>query len=134
MREDNLKELMITKFYASPKNKQKELLEMYLQTTNDKDKIIDFLNDKKITDESKNISEKDYIYIDITTSVYPTIHKEYYQQNDLIVNEQYIRVFVNHINPITGYINVTYFTSLTIESAQDVYPGYLPKQTDIIIA
>jgi|688.fasta_scaffold97881_1 hypothetical protein len=134
MTEENLSELMITKFYASPKNKQTELLKMYLQTTSNKDRLIDYLNGKKITDETMNISEKDYIYIDISTSVYPSINKEYYQQNDLIVNDQYIRVYVNHINPVTGYINIRYFTSLTIESTQDVYPGYLTKQTDIIIA
>jgi hypothetical protein len=98
----------------------------------DKDMLVDFLNEKKLRNDEKHFQEGDYIYVPLTVSSYPGPNKKYYEDNALLVNDLYIRVLVEHINPITGYVGLMLITDNSeVESVIDVYPGHIPNQKEI---
>lgn len=111
MTDENITNLLLTKFFASPKANQTKLLKFVFSSINQKDYLVDTLDNKKLTCNDKNFKEGDDILIDINISIYPPIDKKYYQDNALILNDLYIRVQVVHINPINGYIALKVMTS-----------------------
>jgi hypothetical protein len=134
MTKENMSDLLTTKFYSAPKERQKKLLEFFLDYQTDKDTIVDFLNEKKIKNQEKHFEEGDYIYVPITITAYPSPYKKYYEDNALLVNDLYIRVLVKHINPITKYAGLLLITDKNeIESVVEVYPSYIPNQKEIEI-
>ncbi len=125
-------DLLATKFYSSSKGVQKKLLKFMLDNVSDKDTLVDFLNEKKLINDEKNFQEGDYIYVPVTVSSYPGPYKKYYEDNALLVNDLYIRVLVEHINPITKYVGLVLITdSSSKEEVVDVYPSYIPDQKEI---
>lgn len=132
MTKENLQDLLITKFYSAPKKLQEILLGMMLENAPDKDKVVDFLNGKKLHNQEKNFSEKDFIYISTDVSCYPRINKKYYEDNDLIINDLYIRVQVSHFNPITGYTCIKIYTENNKEEVVDIYTSYIPDQKEVL--
>lgn len=134
MTKENLADLLATKFYSASNETQKRLLKFLLEDVSDKDRLVDFLNEKKLINEDKNFQEGDYIYVPLTVSAYPGPYKKYYEDNALLVNDLYIRVLVEHINPITGYVGLVLVTDNSLaESVVDVYPNYIPNQTEITL-
>lgn len=134
MTKENLADLLATKFYSASNETQKRLLKFLLENVSDKDMLVDFLNEKKLINEDKNFQEGDYIYVPLTVSAYPGPYKKYYEDNALLVNDLYIRVLVEHINPITGYVGLVLVTDNSLaESVVDVYPNYIPNQTEITL-
>ena len=111
MTDENITNLLLTKFFASPKANQTKLLKFVFSSINQKDYLVDTLDNKKLTCNDKNFKEGDDILIDINISIYPPIDKKYYQDNALILKDLYIRVQVVHINPINGYIALKVMTS-----------------------
>lgn len=105
-----------------------------LGNLSEQDKIVDFLNGKNLKNEEKNYKEQDYIYVPFDISSYPKINKKYYEDNELIVNNLYIRVLVSYINPVTGYTGIQVVTENSDEeSVIDVYPSYIPNQKQIAL-
>jgi hypothetical protein len=134
MTKENLADLLETKFYSAPKVTQQRLLKFLLENVSDKDMLVDFLNEKKLRNNEKHFQEGDYIYVPLTVSSYPGPYKKYYEDNALIVNDLYIRVLVEHINPITGYTGLALITdSSEITAVVDVYTSYIPNQKEITI-
>ena len=134
MTKENTLDLLVTKFYSSPKDRQHKLLSFCLDNAPDKNKLIDFLNGKNLYNEDKDFYEKDFIYVPLSVTCYPGPYKKYYEENLLIVNDLYIRVQVNHINPITGYTGLILVTgSNEKEEVVDVYSSYIPNQKEIKI-
>lgn len=134
MNKETIQDLLVTKFYASPKDKQSKLLEYMLENANNKDQIVDFLNGKKLRHDERGFAEKDYILVPTGVTSYPHIDVNYYRDNDLIINDVYIRVQVNHINPITGYIGLNVvLESSPEEGVVEVYYGNIPNQKQIKI-
>jgi hypothetical protein len=132
MTKENMADLLATKFYSSSKGVQKKLLKFMLDNVSDKDALVDFLNEKKLINDEKNFQEGDYIYVPVTVSSYPGPYKKYYEDNALLVNDLYIRVLVEHINPITKYVGLVLITdSSSTEEVVDVYPSYIPDQKEI---
>ena len=127
-------DLLATKFYSASKETQQRLLKFLLENVSDKDMLVDFLNEKKLRNDDKHFQEGDYIYVPLTVSSYPGPNKKYYEDNALLVNDLYIRVLVEHINPITGYVGLMLITdSSEVESVVDVYSGHIPNQKEIQI-
>jgi hypothetical protein len=134
MNKETIQDLLVTKFYASPKDRQSKLLEYMLENANNKDQIVDFLNGKKLRHDERGFAEKDYILVPTGVTSYPHIDVNYYRDNDLIINDVYIRVQVNHINPITGYIGLNVvLESSPEEGVVEVYYGNIPNQKQIKI-
>ena len=134
MTKENLKDLLTTKFYNAPKNTQERLLKFLLDNVSDKDMLVDFLNEKKLRHEDKHFQEGDYIYVPINVSSYPPLYTKYYKDNALLVNDLYIRVLVEHINPMTGYVGLVLVTDKSEkESVVECYPSYIPNQKEIQI-
>ncbi len=127
-------DLLATKFYSASKNRQQKLLKFLLENAPDKDRIVDFLNEKKLKNDEKHFEEGDYIYVPLSVTSYPGPYKKYYEDNALVVNDLYIRVLVEHINPITGYVGLVLITdSSEVEEVVDVYTSYIPNQKEITI-
>lgn len=134
MTKENLADLLATKFYSAPPETQKRLLKFLLENVSDKDMLVDFLNEKKLRNAEKNFEEGDHIYVPVTVSSYPGPYKKYYEDNALLVNDLYIRVLVEHINPITGYVGLLLITDNSLkESVVDVYASYIPNQKEITL-
>jgi len=134
MTKENLADLLATKFYSASKETQQRLLKFLLENVSDKDMLVDFLNEKKLRNDEKHFQEGDYIYVPINVSSYPGPYKKYYEDNALLVNDLYIRVLVEHINPITGYTGLALITdSSEVTTVVDVYTSYIPNQKEITI-
>lgn len=134
MTKETIQDLLVTKFYASPKNRQEKLLAFMLDHASDKEGIVNFLNNKKLSCDNKGFKEGDFILLSIDTSSYPSINKDYYRDNDLIINDVYIRVQVDYINPMTGYIGLILFTEgSSKEKTVEIYYGHVLDQTQIKI-
>jgi hypothetical protein len=134
MTKENLADLLATKFYSAPLETQKRLLKFLLENVSDKDMLVDFLNKKKLRNTEKNFEEGDYIYVPVTIGGYPGPYKKYYEDNALLVNDLYIRVLVEHINPITGYVGLVLVTDSSLkEAVNDVYASYIPNQKEITL-
>lgn len=134
MTKENMTDLLYTKFMSSNKDRQKKLMGFLLGNLSEQDKIVDFLNGKNLKNEEKNYKEQDYIYVPFDISSYPKINKKYYEDNELIVNNLYIRVLVSYINPVTGYTGIQVVTENSDEeSVIDVYPSYIPNQKQIAL-
>lgn len=134
MNKENTADLLATKFYSVSNETQKRLLKFLLDNVSDKDMLVDFLNEKKLRNNEKHYQEGDYIYVPFTVSSYPGPYKKYYEDNALVVNDLYIRVLVEHINPITGYTGLVLITDTSEkESVVDVYSSYIPNQKEITL-
>ena len=134
MTKETVQDLLVTKFYASTKNRQSKLLEFLLEGASNKDNIVSFLNGKKLRNEDKCFGEGDFILVPISISSYPYINKNYYEENELIINDVYIRVQVRFINPVTGYVGISVvLESSPEEEVVEVYYGNIPNQKQIKI-
>lgn len=134
MTRENMADLLYTKFMSSNKDRQKKLIEFLLGNLSEHDSVVDFLNGKPLMNKDRNYKEQDHIYIPLDISSYPKINKKYYEENELVVNNLYIRVLVSYINPVTGYTGIQVVTENSDEeSVIDVYPSYIPNQKQIAL-
>lgn len=138
MRKDNEKDLLITKFRSSPKEKQDQLLNFLLTDNISIDNVIDFLNNKELTCESKGFKTGDMILIDpFNFSSYPEIDTEWYTDQGHIINGEYLSLKVEYINPVNGYPALTFRTKQNRRlELVEVYTHYIPDQKlfDVITA
>jgi hypothetical protein len=82
--------------------------------------------------KDKKIKEGDWIKIPVTISNYPKLNRKYYEDKDLIDEEDKIKVKVIIVNPFTKYVYVSAVVeNLTIESTIKLYPSYIPEQEDL---
>lgn len=129
---------MITKFRSSPKEKQDQLLNFLLTDNISLDNVIDFLNNKELVNESKGFKTGDMILIDpFNFSSYPEIDAQWYSDQGLIINGEYLSLKVEYINPINGYPALTFRTKQTKKlELVEVYSHYIPdqQQFDVITA
>jgi len=129
-----MQDLLVTKFYASPKNRQEKLLGFLLENTSDKETLVDFLNNKKLSNKSKGFKEGEYIVVPTSISSYPSVNTNYYRDSDLLINDLYIRVQVDYINPVTGYIGIKVVTESSLEEkVVEVYYGSIPDQKQLLV-
>ena len=131
MTKENSTDLLLTKFYSSKIECRNKLLKFFFDSIGDKNIIVDILNNKKLYHTQKNFFEGDIITINLDTSMYPNLYQNYYIDNGLVINETYIRVKVQHINPVNGYIGLNIYTSNTKEEVVEVYHGHLIDQDEI---
>ena len=106
MNDENIVDLCLAKFKTSPKEKQEGLIKYLFQSSYNQDMVIDYLNGKKLRNESKNITEGDYILFKLSLDTYPRYNKQHYIDKNLVDDQGYIRVKVVAINPINQYIYV----------------------------
>lgn len=106
MKEDNIVDLCLAKFKTSPKEKQDGLLKYVFESIYYQDNIVDYLNGKKLTVESKNITEGDYVTFKLSIDTYPRFNRQYYIDKNLVDDQGYIRVKVVAINPINQHIYI----------------------------
>lgn len=131
MNKENLIDLLCAKFYSTDKKTQTKLLK-FLLDVNDKDMLMDFLNGIKLKNIDKGFQEQDFIYVPFTISSYPSINKKYYEDNELIVNDLYIRCMINYINPVTSYVGLSLRTNDSEkDTVAEVYYGSIPNQHEI---
>lgn len=131
MTKDNIKDLLVTKFYSADKKVQHKVLTFFLDAVSDKDTLVDMLNNKKLYQELKHFYEGDWITIELSTSMYPSPDKNYYINNGLVINDVYIRVQVAHINPVNGYIGLRIQTERNKEETVEVYSGHILDQENL---
>lgn len=137
MRKDNEQDLLIVKFRSSPKEKQDQLLKFLFTDNISVDNVIDFLNNKKLSNSSKNFGDGDIIMIDpYSINTYPEVNIEYYKENKLLINNQYIQTKVEYISPITN--NPFLWLCLKNKTGKqlvEVYTHYIDDQKsfDVII-
>jgi hypothetical protein len=130
MRKDNEQDLLITKFRSSPKEKQDQLLKFLFTDSVSIDSVVDFLNNKKLSLESKNFTVGDLILIDpFKLSSYPEIDIEYYRKNNLLINNQYVQVLVEYINPVNNNPGLRFYTKQhNKEMVVETYSHYIDDQ------
>ena len=131
MTKDNTQDLLITKFNSIDKKIQSKVLGFLLDAVSDKDILMDMLNNKKLYHSAKHFYEEDWITIELATSMYPSIDKNYYIDAGLVINDMYIRVQVAHINPVNGYIGLRIQTERTKEETVEVYSGHILDQENL---
>jgi hypothetical protein len=131
---ENLNDLLITKFFAAKKEAQAKLLSSIFQNTSHHESIMNILNGKPLTQSSKHFTEGDYVYILLDIKSYPKPNKEYYKENDLILNDQYIRVQVKSINFMTQYATVEFVGQGSDKVCEhEIWYDYIPDQEQINI-
>jgi hypothetical protein len=137
MRKDNEQDLLITKFRSSPKEQQDQLLKFLFTDNISVDNVIDFLNNKKLVNESKHFTSGDTIMIDaFKISSYPEIDIEYYRQQNALINNQYIAIKVEYINPVNNNPGVWFYTKQNKKlELVELYNHYIEDQKsfDVII-
>jgi len=133
MTKGNTTDLLVTKFYSADKKVQSKVLGFLLDAVSDKDILIDMLNNKKLYHSHKHFHEGDWITIELGTSMYPNLDKNYYIDAGLVINDMYIRVQVVHINPVNGYIGLKIQTERTKEEIVEVYSGHILDQENLTL-
>lgn len=133
MSNDNLMDLLITKFFSADKDSQKKLLKFLLSASDNKDHLIDVLNKKKLSNPDKNYTEGDFIMLPVNVSSYPSIDKKYYEDNKLIINDLYIRVQIKYINPMNNYVGLELHTNNLKKEVVDVYHGHMINQNELVV-
>jgi len=133
MTEENEVNLIIDKLEVVSKKRRRELLWFFIErvSSSDKDRIVDFLNYKKVNMDSNNIAEGDYVLVPLGISVYPSLNREAYEKRDLIDKQDQVRVKVVKISPIESYCWIEAYTGLNIVSQIKTYNSNLPKQEDL---
>lgn len=132
MTEENERSLLLTKFFSLNKKKQSQIIELLVDAHTNTDEWVDLMNYKPTRHKEKNITEGDWIKIPVGISNYPKLNRKYYEEKDLIDEEDMIKVKVFIVNPFTNYIYVdAVVENLTIESTIKLYPSYIPKQEDL---
>ena len=106
MKDENIVDLCLAKFKTSPKEKQEGLVKYLFQSTYNQDLLVDYLNGKKLSNESKNITEGDYVTFKSSIDTYPRYNRQHYIDKNLVDDKGYIRVKVVAINPINQYIYI----------------------------
>ncbi len=122
-------DLLLTKFKSATKEKQEGLLTFLLKDNSNYDSIVDYLNNKKLRHEGKDVTEGEFILVDpLTLNSYPEIKLSYYKEKGLLINETHLQLRVTHINPITNYIGLEFYTKNNKFEIVDIYPSYIPDQ------
>jgi hypothetical protein len=123
-----INDLCMAKFKTSSKEKQDGLIKFLFESTYSKEKVIDYLNGKKARNNSLNITEGDFIKFNINVDTYPRFNRDYYHENNLVIDEKYIRVKVVCINPINNYIRVELMSSNLQLDTYLLYESNFEKQ------
>ena len=130
MTEENEIGLLVSKFQSLSKKEQNNFLEPLFKKM-DRNNVADVLSGKKLVNEEKQFKEGDYVLIPITISSWPKLDKSYYQENNLLINDSYIRVKVERFDLISqNYLHLKMVTegSNGKETIVEVYDSYVPKQ------
>lgn len=132
MTEENERSLLLTKFFSLNKKKQSQIIGLLMDSHSDFDSWVSLMNYKPTEHKDKKIKEGDWIKIPVTISNYPKLNRKYYEDNDLIDEDDNVKVKVIIVNPFTKYVYVNAVVeNLTIESTIKLYPSYIPEQEDL---
>ena len=132
MTEENERSLLLTKFFSLNKKKQAQIIGLLMDSHSDSDSWVSLMDYKPTEHKDKKIKEGDWIKIPVSISNYPKINRKYYEEKDLIDEEDRIKVKVVIVNPFTKYVYVNAVVeNLTIESTIKLYPSYIPEQEDL---
>jgi hypothetical protein len=132
MTEENERSLMLTKFFSLNKKKQAQIIGLLMDANSDSDSWIALMDYKPTEHKDKKIKEGDWIKIPIGISNYPKLNRKYYEDKDLLDENERIKVKVIIVNPFTKYVYVSAVVeNLTIESTIKLYPSYIPEQEDL---
>ena len=132
MKKETQADLILNKFLKSNNEAQQKLFNYILSNGSpDLDMITDVLNNKKLCLESKNVTEGDWIYLDLDNyNGWQTINKSYYEENNLLINDKYIKVKVLYINPLNHYVNLKLRIGDKFEGIE-IYQSYIMDQSKI---
>ena len=138
MRKEQEINLMLCKWTSSKKENQTVLMEHILEYISfgaeTVEHMINVLDGKSIRDKQTGIAVGDKFFIDLAHfSSYPKIKKEYYKNNNLLINNSIIEVECVKYNLFNNTIQINAFTDLTIESVLDVSPSYVIHKIDLNI-
>lgn len=132
MTEENERSLLLTKFFTLNKKKQAQIIGLLMDGYSDYDSWVSLMDYKPTEHKDKKIKEGDWIRIPVSISNYPKINRKYYEDKDLIDENDNIKVNVVLVNPFTKYVYVNAVVeNLTIESTIKLYPSYIPEQEDL---
>lgn len=138
MNKANEVNLLLCKFYSSKKENQEKLVKNIFEYIHVNDatisNIIDCLEGKEFKHKECNIGKGDKFFIDLNVySHYPSICKEYYEKNNLLINDSHIEVECSRFNILNNTIYFKGFKNLTIECEFEVDPRYIIKKSDLNI-
>jgi|9_EtaG_2_1085328.scaffolds.fasta_scaffold27572_2 hypothetical protein len=130
--------LLICKFQNSKKANQEKFLEhvfRYLHMGTEIAKhTINILEGNPIIDKKTGLSIGNKFYIDLNiVSSYPKIHRKYYEEKNLLINDSIIEVEFVRYNLFDQSIGVKVFTDLTIESVVDISTSYIIYKSELNI-
>jgi hypothetical protein len=132
MTEENERSLLLSKFFSLNKKKQSQIIGLLIDAHSNTDDWVRLMDYKPTCHSDKNITEGDWIKIPVSISNYPKINRKYYEDRDLIDENDNIKVKVLLVNPFTRYVYVNAVVeNLTIESTIKLYPSYIPEQEDL---
>ncbi len=138
MRKEQEVNLFVCKFQHSKKENQHKFLEQvftYLSMSSEvAEHSINVLEGNKVSDKQTGLSVGDKFYIDLNiVSTYPKINKEYYKENNLLINDSVIEVEFVKYNIFNQSLGIKVFTDLTIESVVDISYSYIIYKNDLNI-
>lgn len=134
MKTETIIQLLVTKFHSCNKKEQDKLLSNLFSQTAYHDHIYNILDKIPVEMEDKGIKEGDFIYIPITLSMYPPLNINHYRENNLILNDEFIKVFVEEIQITTSYLKLRVFLNNdTVESTTTVWYNSVIDQRTITI-
>jgi hypothetical protein len=103
-----------------PPSKKNELLAEMYRVLDNKENLINYVtNEKSKLRDQENVYEGDYVYLELNNiSTWPAVNKEYYEQNNKLIDEKYIKVLINKISIVDFYIFVDIETVQGLQEAR----------------
>lgn len=129
--------LLKFKFEHSPKKAQLAFIDAVLENISPSatfiSGMISILNGEKFI-HPDGWKQGDKLYVDLmNVSCYPEPSKEYYENNNLLINDQYIELTCYKIDALTANISFLLYRDLTIECEVTIPSRYLIKKSDLNI-
>jgi ubiquinone/menaquinone biosynthesis C-methylase UbiE len=103
-----------------PPSKKNELLAEMYRVLDNKENLINYVTNEKLKlRDQENVHEGDYVYLELNNiSTWPAVNKEYYEQNNKLIDEKYIKVLMNKISIVDFYIFVDIETVQGLQEAR----------------
>ena len=103
-----------------PPSKKNELLAEMYRVLDNKENLINYVTNEKLKlRDQENVHEGDYVYLELNNiSTWPAVNKEYYEQNNKLIDEKYIKVLINKISIVDFYIFVDIETVQGLQEAR----------------
>ena len=113
MTQEQEENLFVAAFNTLGRDKRNTLLKELYKTASAKERIIDYVTHKKLKTD-KGIEVGDYILLDFSDIYsFPSPSRQYYEDNNLFVDANRIRVKVEKISITSNYIYINLYHSMT---------------------